>query len=134
MPTLTMPKRTEIKMTTDGSSAKPLAVLLLEHELAEGLTDVELAERLGTDQAQVSRWRRGIGVPRSSWIPVLAEELDVDEETPEESRVESERLRKELAEKKTVDPKEELKRTRAELRAANAKIRRLEEKLRKGNK
>jgi transcriptional regulator with XRE-family HTH domain len=46
-----------------------------------GLNQKELAERLGVDQASVSRWERGIGEPGVSMVVPLATILDVPLET-----------------------------------------------------
>lgn len=40
------------------------AALVREARIIAGLTQAELAERLGTKQSVVSRWERGIEVPR----------------------------------------------------------------------
>lgn len=109
-----------------------VADLVHEYLTRNGLTDEELADLVGVHQTQISRWKRGTGVPRAAYIPALAEVLDLDEDVVEDARVEGERLRVELAEKRSTDPKEELRRTRRELRAAQAKVKRLEAKLRHG--
>lgn len=107
-----------------------IADLIHEHLVRTGLTDGELGDLVGVHQTQISRWKRGAGVPRASYVPVLAELLDLPEDEIEEAREEGERLRVELAEKRSSDPREELRRVRRELRATQAKVKRLEERLR----
>jgi transposase-like protein len=115
------------------NSGETIATLLHAFLVREGMTDAGLAELIGADQTQISRWRRGAHVPRSAWIPVIAETLGLDEETVEAARVEGERVRREnLGKIHSTDPREELRRTREELRRAKAKIARLEERLRRG--
>src|SRR5579875_2185571 len=45
-----------------------------QRELKE-LTQVELAERLGVGQGTVSKWEKGLRLPRDYWRMRLAEEL-----------------------------------------------------------
>jgi transposase-like protein len=108
------------------NSGETIATLLHAFLVREGMTDAGLAELIGADQTQISRWRRGAHVPRSAWIPVIAETLGLDEETVERVR------RENLGKIHSTDPREELRRTREELRRAKAKIARLEERLRRG--
>ena len=111
------------------TSDETIATLLHKYLVRTGLTDGEFASLLGVDQAQISRWRRGVGVPRQSWNEPLAEVLELPAAEIEEARCEGEKVRADVAALRTVDTKEELKKTRAELRAARAKIARLEAKL-----
>lgn len=117
------------RMTKKTERSTTIAELLHAHELRTGLVDEELGDLIGVHQTQISRWRRGVGVPRESYVPAIAELLDLPEPVVDQARIESERLRVELAEKKSTDPKEELRRVRAELRKARARIARLEERL-----
>ncbi len=43
-----------------------------------GLTQLQLAERLGISDKAVSKWERGLGCPELSLLPELAEALEVD--------------------------------------------------------
>lgn len=43
-----------------------------------GLTQLQLAERLGVSDKAVSKWERGLGCPELSLLPELAEALEVD--------------------------------------------------------
>ena len=43
-----------------------------------GLTQLQLAERLGVSDKAVSKWERGLGCPELSLLPDLAEALEVD--------------------------------------------------------
>lgn len=106
-----------------------IATLLHEYLVREGLTDAEFASLVGTDQAQVSRWHRGVGIPRASWDDEMAEILGVDGPTIEEARRQGDKIRKERLGKDRLDPDEELRRAKSDLRKANAKIARLEAKL-----
>ena len=40
---------------------------------AAGLTQAEVVEAMGVDQAAVSRWESGQAMPRASKLPVLAD-------------------------------------------------------------
>lgn len=108
-----------------------VADLVHECLVRTGLTDAELGDLIGVHQSQISRWKRGAGVPRESYVTALAEVLDLPDDVVEDARVEGERLRVELAARREKDPKEELRRMKKELRAAQAKAKRLEEKLRR---
>ena len=43
-----------------------------------GLTQLQMAERLGVSDKAVSKWERGLGCPELSLLPELAEALEVD--------------------------------------------------------
>lgn len=43
-----------------------------------GLTQLQLAERLGVSDKAVSKWERGLGCPELSLLPDLAEALELD--------------------------------------------------------
>lgn len=43
-----------------------------------GLTQRQLAERIGTDSFQVSRWERGANRPQDDTLHALAEALGID--------------------------------------------------------
>lgn len=113
-------------MTTE----RTIAELIHEYLVRTGITDAELGDLVGVHQTQISRWKRGTGVPRASFVSAIAEVLDLPEDEVEEARVEGEKVRSELATRRERDPREELIRVRRELRATQAKVRRLEERLR----
>lgn len=46
--------------------------------VAAGLTQVQLADVIGTKQERVSDWERGVTTPRPQLIPMLAEALGLD--------------------------------------------------------
>ena len=48
------------------------------HRIAAGLTQTELADKIGIQMVLVSRWERGQNTPRPKYIPLLAEALEVD--------------------------------------------------------
>ena len=48
------------------------------HRTALGLTQTELADKLGVQMILVSRWERGFNKPRAKQIPKLEEIFDVD--------------------------------------------------------
>jgi len=48
------------------------------HRIAVGLTQAELAKKIGAQMVVVSRWERGVNLPRAKYIPLLAEVLKVD--------------------------------------------------------
>ena len=62
---------------------------LKTRRLAAGLSQKELAERLGTVQSAISAWESGEKMPRASQLPELAKALNcsIDElyQPPEES-------------------------------------------------
>ncbi len=58
-------------LTTIGERIKALREL-------KGLTQEELAEKIGTLEAAISRWERGKNEPFPKQIPLLARELEVD--------------------------------------------------------
>lgn len=111
-------------------SPPTIAVLIHDHLVRSGMTEVELAEMVGVDQAQISRWRRGAAVPRVGAVVELAAALELDPGDVETARGESLRVRDRSA-KLAPTPREELADLRAELRKARAKIARLEQKLRR---
>ena len=43
-----------------------------------GLTQLQLAERLGVSDKAVSKWERGLGCPDVSLLPALSEAFGVD--------------------------------------------------------
>lgn len=45
---------------------------------AAGLTQRQLAERIGTDSFQVSRWERGANRPQDETLTALADALSID--------------------------------------------------------
>lgn len=108
---------------------RTLAGLLHDYMVEHGATETEVADLLGVDQTQVGRWRRGATVPLAANLEPLAELLGVEVDELEEVRVESERVRADVAARKAVDPNEELRRVRDELKRAEAKIKRLERRL-----
>lgn len=116
------------KMT---KNEETVADLIARHLVRSGLTDAEFGDLVGVHQTQISRWRRGQGVPRASYVPALAEVLDVDEARVEAARVRGDALRVRLAGERptSTDPREELRRLRAELRKRDAEIARLRKRL-----
>jgi transcriptional regulator with XRE-family HTH domain len=48
---------------------------LIEVREAAGVTPGQLATRIGTSAAQVSRWESGVYVPRLYWIVMIAKAL-----------------------------------------------------------
>lgn len=43
----------------------------------EGLTQIELAARIGTNPATLCRWEKGLRSPRISWVAKIAKALGV---------------------------------------------------------
>lgn len=119
-------------MAKNDGDGTTVADLIGRHLVRTGLTDSEFADLVGVHQTQISRWRRGVGVPRSSQISELAEALDLEEKTVEAARVRGDALRLRLADEspRSADPREELRRVRSELKKSKARIARLEAKLR----
>lgn len=108
-----------------------IAALVHDFMLREDATEVELAALLAVDQTQIGRWRRGLTVPKPAAVEALADLLELDPAYLEGCRAESERVRVEvLAKRKKKGGADDLARVTAELRAANARIARLERKLR----
>jgi transcriptional regulator with XRE-family HTH domain len=103
-----------------------IASLVHNYAVRSGLTESQLAELVGTDQTQAGRWRRGVTVPRASNMAALAELLGVDVIELEGVRVESERVRAEVAARKKESPEVDFAKSQAELKAATARIKRLE--------
>lgn len=115
-------------MTT---TSRPIASYLHDHMVRTGRTEAEVGDLLGVDQTQVSRWRRGATVPRPANLEALAELLEVDVAELDAARGVSERLRVEVAERRAGSPEAELAEVRAENRRLKARIRRLEEQLKR---
>jgi transcriptional regulator with XRE-family HTH domain len=107
-----------------------IASLVHNYAVRCGLTELQLAELIGVDQTQASRWRRGITVPRVSNMAAMADVLGVDVIELEGVRVESERVRAEVAARKKASPEADFAKIAAELKSANARIKRLERQLR----
>lgn len=111
------------------TNARPtIAVLIHDYLIREGVTENEFARLLGADQAQVSRWRRGTGVPRATWNDELAAVLGLAAEDIERARLESSKVRGAVSKS---SPADELRDLKSELRQARARIARLEAKLKK---
>jgi transcriptional regulator with XRE-family HTH domain len=108
-----------------------IASLVHNYAVRSGLTESQLAELVGTDQTQAGRWRRGVTVPRASNMAALADLLNVDVIELEGVRVESERVRAEVAARKKKSPEADFAKISAELKASKARIKRLELKLAK---
>jgi transcriptional regulator with XRE-family HTH domain len=66
--TATVPEEGKIEFMT----------LLRRHRLAKGLTQTELARKLGTVPSSVSMWESGQTLPHASMFPKLARLLDID--------------------------------------------------------
>jgi transcriptional regulator with XRE-family HTH domain len=103
-----------------------IASLVHNYAVRSGLTETQLAELVGTDQTQAGRWRRGVTVPRASNMAALAELLGVDVLELEGVRIESERVRAEVAAQKKKSPEADFAKIKAELKASKARIKRLE--------
>ena len=52
---------------------------ITQHRKTAGLSQAELAERLGLDQPSVSRWERGERAPGADMLALIAYALDIDE-------------------------------------------------------
>jgi transcriptional regulator with XRE-family HTH domain len=106
-----------------------IADLIHSYLTRTGLTDGEFGDLVGVHQTQISRWKRGTGVPRVSYVEELAEVLDVDVVVVEAARVNGEAIRVDLAKKGQTDPATELARVKKELKKAIARVARLERDL-----
>ena len=51
--------------------------MIRDARLAKGMTQVELARKIGTKQATVATWEIGYAFPRPSLLPKLSEALDL---------------------------------------------------------
>jgi transcriptional regulator with XRE-family HTH domain len=102
---------------------------LIHNFIVGGSTETEVAAMLDVDQSQVSRWRRGNTVPRRSNMAALAELLGIDPHDLELVRLESERVRAEVAARKNPTPAADFAKISAELKASKARILRLERDL-----
>lgn len=120
--------RTMKRVTTTG---RPIASYLHDFMLTTGRTEAEVADLLAVDQTQVSRWVRGVTVPRPANLEAMAELLGVDGAVLEAARERSEEIRRELVEARASSPEVAADELRVELRKARARIRRLEELLRR---
>lgn len=68
----------DIKERLDGRFAKWLRMNMADR----GMTNIELAERIGIHQLTISQWRRGIQKPKSyPTLKALSEALDVKLDT-----------------------------------------------------
>lgn len=106
-----------------------IASLVHNFAVRGGLSETRLAELIGVDQTQAGRWRRGITVPRASNMAALAELLRVDVIELEGVRVESEKVRAEVAARKKNSPETDFAKIQAELKQSKARILRLEREL-----
>jgi transcriptional regulator with XRE-family HTH domain len=107
-----------------------IAGLLHDHLIRSGLSETEAGQYLGVDQSQVGRWRRGVTVVRATNLPALAEFLGVDAVELEAARVESERVRADVAARKAGNsPEDDFAKMKADLKASAARIKRLERQL-----
>ncbi len=59
---------------------KPLAETIAETRKRKGMTQAELAEKLGVTDKAVSKWERGLSCPDIGSLPRLAEVLDLSVE------------------------------------------------------
>jgi transcriptional regulator with XRE-family HTH domain len=119
--------RTTESPITEGST---IAVMLHNFMVRGGLTETQVAELVGADQAQVGRWRRGKTTPRAANLSALAELMGVDAGTIQAARAESERVRVEVADRKKASPEADYAKIAGELKSATARIKRLERQLR----
>jgi ribosome-binding protein aMBF1 (putative translation factor) len=69
-PLETQPPHIQEKLQRHMAIAKEIGAVIAEHRKAKKVTQVELADALGCDQARVSDWERGIVAPES---PTLLE-------------------------------------------------------------
>ena len=106
-----------------------IASLLHNFMLRGGFTEQQASELLGVDQTQTGRWRRGVTVPRAANMAAMADLFNVDVIELEGVRIESERVRAEVAELKKASPETNTAKILAELKASKARIKRLERQL-----
>lgn len=59
-------------------AAEPLAVRIKRLRMASGLTQGQLAERLGLSQAAVGRWEAGEFLPKGRYVVKLAGALGIN--------------------------------------------------------
>lgn len=55
--------------------AKECGDLMAAFRKAKGLRQEDLAELLGVEQGTVSKWERGLRIPRDYWRPRISREL-----------------------------------------------------------
>ncbi|WMJ83293.1 helix-turn-helix domain-containing protein [Oscillospiraceae bacterium LTW-04] len=53
-------------------------IIIRQARLARGMTQKQLAEKMGLSDKAVSKWERGTGLPDVSLLLMLAEILDMD--------------------------------------------------------
>ena len=63
--------------TTEGDSAESLGSRIARLRQAKGWNQKELADRVGARPTQISKYERGIYLPRPELLPRLGEELGV---------------------------------------------------------
>lgn len=63
--------------TTEGDSAESLGDRIARLRRAKGWNQTELADRIGTKPAQISKYERGTYLPRPDLLPKLGEALGV---------------------------------------------------------
>ena len=63
--------------TTEGDSAESLGSRIARLRQAKGWNQKELADRVGARPTQISKYERGIYLPRPDLLPRLGEELGV---------------------------------------------------------
>ena len=90
-----------------------------------GATESEVADLVGSNQSQVSRWRAGGSVPRAEWVLPLAELFDVDVDDVEVARVEGAKVR-DMVDRSKPTIEDQLKSARSEIRTLRAKLKRAE--------
>ncbi len=61
-------------MMNDGSAG----IIIRQARLARGMTQKQLAEKMGISDKAVSKWERGTGLPDVSLLLTLADILDMD--------------------------------------------------------
>ena len=66
------------KMYEDAGPQNLLIQMIIERRLESGLTQVELANRMGTKQSAISRFERGAYNPTISFLRRLASALDAE--------------------------------------------------------
>lgn len=70
-------KQIEVELTEVETQRLRLAERIKEYRKRLGMTQIELAEKVGRTQSVVSSWEIGTGVPDANYLPVLAKALNV---------------------------------------------------------
>lgn len=70
-------KEIQVEITEIENQRLRLADRLKEYRKRIGMSQLELAEKIGRAQSVVSSWEIGTGVPDANYLPTLAKALDV---------------------------------------------------------